>query len=59
MFSESSMFVRNGAADHGCANEPAEEFGAVQKALVVLVSAVIAFGTAFVAAMPFALLHLR
>jgi hypothetical protein len=59
MFSESSMFLRNGAAERRCASESGGEVGAVQKLVAVLLSLVIAVGTAFVVAMPFALLHLR
>ena len=56
MFSESSLLLRNRAADRRWADEAGEEIGAVQKFLAVLLSFVIA--GVFVA-MPFALLHLR
>ncbi len=56
MFSESSMLLRNRAADRKWADEAGEEIGAVQKLLGVLLSFAIA--CVFVA-MPFALLYLR
>ena len=59
MFSESSMLLHNRAADHRRANESGEEIGAVHRLLAAVLSLVIAGGTILVAAMPFALLHLR
>ena len=56
MFSESSMLLRNRAADRRWADEAGEEIGAVQKLLAGLLSFVIA--GVFIA-MPFALLYLR
>ena len=59
MFSESSTFLHNRVADHRRANESGEELGAVHKFVAVVLSLVIAGGIVLVAAMPFALLHLR
>jgi hypothetical protein len=59
MFSESSMLLRNRAADRRWADESGEEINTVEKLLAVALSVVIAGGTILVAAMPFALLHLR
>ena len=56
MFFESSMLLRNRAADRKWADESGEEIGAVQKLLAALLSLAIA---GVVVAMPFALLHLR
>lgn len=59
MFSESSMFLHNPAADRRCTNDGEEQIDTVHRLLAVALSLVIAGGTAFAVAMPFALLHLR
>jgi hypothetical protein len=59
MYSECSTLQRNRFAAHRWADESGEEIGTGQKLLAVALSLAIAGGTVLVAAMPFALLHLR